>query len=407
MATNIFNSMMRKCYYAIIAFVFFFVSCDKIQEVAMDDSGGEPVAVNPQASLFYSNLSEIIKATTIPGLMTKSALDAEMNHTAAFYLENDIDYPVQARLATIDIETEDGDIISFYDLPEEDQVEFVDMYTQHQAQLLSEKIEQLPVLEQYVEAQNEVVAEVLAGNSVNTKSGGYQIDDPRAFFAEMSSRIDSLSTSFEYDTESIRSKSGSYTSGKFEVEYEKVIRLIDNKAKRGDIIVALPCHENPRSLIDFGNKKYLVGHAEIFTKNITASTKKEAYTTIGSWKDDGVQDRTLENWCWKSYLVGVCSYKVKWKWRGLKSRFYAVKTPVSNPSLLAAWAEKYEDRAYVKDYEFLTAKWAAPTRFTCTTLVWWCTKKAYGERISPWYSTLVTPSDVLCDNNTYLKVTIE
>ncbi len=77
---------MKKCYYAIIAFVFFFVSCDKIQEVAMDGSGVEPVAVNPQASLFYSNLSEIIKATTIPGLMTKSALDAEMNHTAAFYL---------------------------------------------------------------------------------------------------------------------------------------------------------------------------------------------------------------------------------------------------------------------------------------------------------------------------------
>ena len=84
-----------------------------------------------------------------------------------------------------------------------------------------------------------------------------------------------------------------------------------------------------------------------------------------------------------------------------------IKTPVSNPSLLATWAEKYKDKAYVKWYEFLTAKWAAPTRFTCTTLVWWCTKKAYGERISPWYSTLVTPSDVLCDNNTYLKVTIE
>ena len=74
MATNIFNSMMRKCYYAIIAFVFFFVSCDKIQEVSMDDSGVEPVAVNPQASLFYSNLSEIIKATTIPGLMTKKCV---------------------------------------------------------------------------------------------------------------------------------------------------------------------------------------------------------------------------------------------------------------------------------------------------------------------------------------------
>ena len=170
---------------------------------------------------------------------------------------------------------------------------------------------------------------------------------------------------------------------------------------------SLPWHENPKCIIDFGNKKYMVGHAEIFTEDISSSTSEEEDSTIGAWTKDGVSRQTLANWCWKSYVVGVCSYKVKWKWRGINSRFYPVQTPVSEPSLLATWAEKYKGHSYVKWYEFATPKWAAPERFTCTTLVWWCAKKAYKERISPWYTTLVTPADVLCDNNTYLKVTIE
>lgn len=170
---------------------------------------------------------------------------------------------------------------------------------------------------------------------------------------------------------------------------------------------SLPWHENPKCIIDFGNKKYMVGHAEIFTEDISSSTSEEEDSTIGAWTKDGVSRQTLANWCWKSYVVGVCSYKVKWKWRGINSRFYPVQTPVSEPSLLSTWAEKYEGNSYVKWYEFVTPKWVAPERFTCTTLVWWCAKKAYKERISPWYTTLVTPADVLCDNNTYLKVTVE
>lgn len=304
---------------------------------------------------------------------------------------------------------EDGSIITYFDLPEEEQNEFIDSYTQHQAELLTLKIEQVPPLEQYVAAQNRVITTVLNDQAIVTKSDGrLRIIDHETFFSKLSEEMNEMKTHFEYQIEDPVKTKLAYSSSEFEVEFSKVRRLMAGKAKRGDVIVALPTHNYPKSLIDFGNKKYMVGHAEIFTKNITSTTTLTEKVSIGAWMEDGVSRQSLNEWCWRSYVVGVCSYKVKWKWRGFKSGFYLVQTPVSNPALLATWAEKYEGKEYVKGlFEFATPKWVAPNRFTCTSLVWWCAKKAYGAKISPWYSTLVTPSDVLCDNNTYIKVTIE
>ena len=376
----------------------------------MNASENKSIDLNPEASLFYSNLAKIIKATTIPSMMTRSAINYEMNNTAEFYLENDLEYPMQAKLATIEIETENGDIISYFDLPEEEQVVFVDMYTQHEAQLLSERLSEIPELEQYIGAQNLIITEALEEEFIDTRSGQPQIDDPKAFFSKLSAKLDAMASSFVYDSNPAETKGLDmciYDSRQYEVEFATARRLMANKAKRGDIIVALPCHDYPKCVINFSNAQYKVGHAEIFIKDITSTTSKSEAVTIGAWTSEGVSQQTLSNWCWRSYVVGVCSYKVQWRWRGFKSGFYPVQTPVSNPGLMANWARRYEGKSYVKWYEFLTAKWAAPERFTCTSLVWWCAKNAYNERISPWYSTLVTPSDVLCDNNTYLKVTIE
>ena len=264
-------------------------------------------------------------------------------------------------------------------------------------------------MEEYVIEQNAVIADFLESREAVTKSGDIEISNPHDFFSDLSAAMNKMSSEFTYSSDSLRTKLyvTVWENSEYSVPFDRVKSLIAGRAKRGDIIVGLPNHDYPYCLVNLNNKKYKVGHAEIFTKNVTNSTKVDDWATIGAWTEDGVSRQQLYNWCWKSYLVGVCSYKVKWKWRGFKSRFYVVQTPVSNPAKLADWAEKYEGCSYVHWYEFPTAKWAAPARFTCTTLVWWCAKKAYGERISPWYSTLVTPSDVLCDNNTYLKVEIE
>ena len=80
-----------------------------------------------------------------------------------------------------------------------------------------------------------------------------------------------------------------------------------------------------------------------------------------------------------------------------KKGLHRVYTPVSNVSKLADKAEKYKGCKYVEWYEFLTPKWVAPKRFTCTTLVWWCAKEVYDVKISPWYTAMVTPSAVLTE----------
>jgi hypothetical protein len=58
-------------------------------------------------------------------------------------------------------------------------------------------------------------------------------------------------------------------------------------------------------------------------------------------------------------------------------------------------------------YEFLTAKWSAPSRFTCTTLVWWCAKKAYDINVSEWYKTLVIPGGLLTDESVYIRYGVQ
>ena len=105
--------------------------------------------------------------------------------------------------------------------------------------------------------------------------------------------------------------------------------------------------------------------------------------------------------------MGVQRVKYKWRWRGFKSGVYKECSPVTNPEALATWANRYIGKQYVRWYEFATAKWAAPSRFTCTTLVWWCAKKAYGINVSSWYSPLVSPSGLLTDDETYIRENVQ
>lgn len=161
------------------------------------------------------------------------------------------------------------------------------------------------------------------------------------------------------------------------------------------MIVALPIHGVPDVIFSAANKKYKVGHAEIFVKDVTEKTSiSEDGVTIGAWTSSGVSLNSLLNWRYESYVLGINKDKWKWSW---KKGLHRVYTPVSNASKLADKAEKYKGCKYVEWYEFLTPKWVAPKRFTCTTLVWWCAKEVYDVKISPWYTAMVTPSAVLTE----------
>ena len=140
-------------------------------------------------------------------------------------------------------------------------------------------------------------------------------------------------------------------------------------------MIALPKHGEPYVYLDFGNDQFKVGHAAVLKIQVTNTTDFDTEITIGTQTEDGVKKERLSYWSYQCYIVGLQQVKWVWKWRGFKSGFYKQITYL-NPAPLATWAESFIGRKYVYWYEFLTAKWAAPSRFTCTTLVWWCAKKS-------------------------------
>jgi hypothetical protein len=166
-------------------------------------------------------------------------------------------------------------------------------------------------------------------------------------------------------------------------------------------MIALPMHGNAYVYLDFGNDQFKVGHAAVITRQVTNSTSFDTHFTVGA-QTSGVTTESITYWSYQCYIVGLQKIEWVWKWRGFKSGFYK-QTTLLNPAPLATWAESFKGRPYVKWYEFLTAKWAAPSRFTCTTLVWWCAKKAYDINVSEWWKTLVTPGGLLTDESVYIR----
>lgn len=171
---------------------------------------------------------------------------------------------------------------------------------------------------------------------------------------------------------------------------------------KGDILLALPVFGYPWAYISFSDPWH-VGHAGILKNNITSSTGQYDNVTVECWVENGVTYKTINTWRHPHYLLGLGKIKYVVRYIGIFPRLTAVFTSVSNPQQLADFACTQYGHQYVRWYEFLTSKWAAPTRYTCTTLVWWAAKQKYGLNLSSWLSPLVTPSDIYLSSNTIIK----
>ncbi len=95
-------------------------------------------------------------------------------------------------------------------------------------------------------------------------------------------------------------------------------------------------------------------------------------------------------------------YYFSWKHFSIRRECHPV-----NSIPLRDWANKYIGVEYARNVKFPIAKLVAPHYFTCTTLVWWSSKKAYGINLSRWLSSIVTPADLLIDENSYIITSIE
>lgn len=79
----------------------------------------------------------------------------------------------------------------------------------------------------------------------------------------------------------------------------------------------------------------------------------------------------------------------------------------NNSSTVTVIPDTPETAAEAAFAEMPIAKWLAPQKFICTTLAWYCVKKLKDINLTSWYSTMPTPSDILLNENIYIKFNIK
>ena len=329
------------------------------------------------------------------------------------------------RLQLLDIVDEDsGKPIKFYDLSPEHKAVFVDKLLQEDATTISTRLELAPEAGYQLKLENEATRELIQQNGLTMLRVGVPVGTrpsfPNAVGGTMKSspdikRVDhneffsalqkGIASKLNSQGKSIPGGGSSMLDLKYpKLPAEQVRHAWSQSARPGDFVVALPVHNMPWIYLNLGDSvNFMVGHAGIIDARVSAWTEFGSELTIEAYKKDGVRRLGILYWLNPHYVMGVQKVRYRWRWRGFRSRFYKESRPVSNPEALAYWANQYIGKKYVRWYEFLTAKWAAPSRFTCTTLVWWCAKKAYGINVSSWYSPLVSPSGLFTDDETYIR----
>ena len=103
------------------------------------------------------------------------------------------------------------------------------------------------------------------------------------------------------------------------------------------------------------------------------------------------------------YLMGFKSKAYCWDSKAKKYKAYYYTNGNSSFPEVITEARKHLGKEYVTWLEFVIAKALAPKRFTCTSLIWYAAKKTMEIDISPWYSTVVSPTDVYISDYTYIK----
>lgn len=347
--------------------------------------------VNPHATTYY----ELIKTAIL-------ATNSNLPQTRGGSTDSISDNPFVEKLENLDILDENGDSISFFSMNEEEQAAFLDDWATLEANDMSEKLSIEPELETYIQEQNEIVEQTIQEEAIRTRSGGMKIVDKERFFKKIEERMRKMYLETEEQQANLPSTRIT-VSTEDRISTDILKSSLQHYARRGDFIVALPKHNTPWIFLNIGDTQFKVGHAAIINKNVTTSWANNATFTWGTQLHGGVKNETLDYWSVRSYIMGIQKVTWKWKWRGFKSRLYKTVTPVSNPAALAEKAGQYAGREYVKWYEFPTAKWAAPSRFTCTTLVWYCAKKVYGVNVSSWWASMVSPSGLYLDSGTYVR----
>lgn len=339
------------------------------------DSGQKNVA-----ETYFDNLEAIVSSAFLGDVV-----DESLKHN-----------PVYEKLKTIVISDGEGNQLSFFDLPAEEKTEFFHQYAEISAESLNEKISALPSAKAYIEAQNDMVEDVLARHTVKSKAGLENvIDNPQEFFSELNTAAVKFCEEYVVEDNEITTRANLVN------DPAKIISTYAGIAKRGDFIIALPKQGSPLLVLNNKAEIYPKGHVEIIISDVTNDFSVSDKFTVGTLSD-GVRLHTMEQ-CWlcQSNVLGVEIYDYVWK----KLKLSKVKRGI-NTEDIASYAEMFTYTPHTTDAEALISKWIAPKHFTDATLLWWTMKDLYDIELGSWILTSISAIDIYNNEYTYLKSTV-
>lgn len=354
---------------------------DKVNAYGIKDIPG---TTNPDAAMYYGLIKKVILAT-----------GSNQPETRAMNNPN----PLVQKLEAMNIKNASNTSRSFYDLKTKEQERFLEEWAALEAKELSQKLALRPDLIQYIQKQNTIVQQILNEESVQTRSGETRVTNVNRFFEKINNRMQSsLQSDIKQTTTTDKREIITAKKGKA-LPAELVKGFMEEYARPGDFMLELPLHNDPGVYMNIGKTTGFVGHGSVITNQVTRNTKDDAVLALSA-HEDGIVDELVNRWYVRCYIMGFQHVGYKWSWtEGMKK----IVEPVDEPIKLANEAYKYKGRPYVRWYEFLFSKSAAPKRFTCVSLIWWCAKDAYGIDVSNWWDTLISPSSLFLSDYTYIR----
>lgn len=378
----------------IVTSILLITSCTQKEDITLpvvtDEMSVESIdvsALNTEATRYFNNMATFVQLTT-----------GEMDNQTAIGLksvnvtdEDSVANPILDAFVNLDIEDEYGNPISYFDLSEEERVQFLETWSIGNAYDMTPKLNDTIMgedLEEYVQIQNDAFDEVMAQyeqNSVGLKSANVLLNSNDLYnqiSQRVQERIEEKSTTYSEtylaNNPEISVKLKSATSHSDYVNPDEVLKQLRQHANRGDVLINLPgsvwlsaylFYYNPLAITKYvGIGKYPPGHVSIVTKSKTAISSKYTDVSISSQNysnNNGVQYEQISGeWDCKAHLCYV--KKRKWVWRGFRSGF---KTVYPNHDKVISYAESQIGKPYCSGWDFITAK-GRTSCFICTTITW-------------------------------------
>jgi hypothetical protein len=396
--------------------IFAFFSCKKaedVKKVNVDNPSGEVIitskedvnqtAILPAAKEYYQNIAAMADwYAKHPEARRRSNLKSAN--------EPDSINTLLAKLEEISIADSTNAEVSIFELDQAKRDTFLNTFVVIEANNLSEKLK--------IDTSNQALSTIVATNMAfkqaftSLKSATTTIEDP---YWTVRGILDSKE---KQNVSSLKSVDDSFWAkviangilsysiiqvAPISLTPQTFVDRIKPSIAKGRLLIALPGGWTTSSIIVFYPNKqwYDVGHVAVMSKNssdITSTIGRDFNFTIGTNSDKGMHDEEVgDSWCDKHGLAFVGQvYDVQWKWFYKNWRNWGWRRESRDVNNNNIYNKVYSTRGtpYCNIFQVLTAKWAAPGHFICSSSAWWCAKEGCDVNIGDWWKPTIFPAGV-------------